>query len=68
MKLNPNNSHNQMETVSTVSKKINGIKRALKQSELDPFLYEEEELIYLKRSLRDAYALRNELNSGNGFG
>ena len=57
-----------METVSTVSKKIKGIKRALKQSEVDPFLYEEEELIYLKRSLRDAYALRNELNSGNGFG
>tara|TARA_B100000214_G_scaffold363703_1_gene329514 strand:+ start:57 stop:263 length:207 start_codon:yes stop_codon:yes gene_type:complete len=68
MKLNPNNHQHQMETVSTVSKKIKGIKRALKQSELDPFLYEEEELIYLKRSLRDAYALRNELNSGNGFG
>ncbi len=57
-----------METVSTVSKKINGIKRALKQSNLDPFLYKEEEIIYLKRSLRDAYALRKELNSGNGFG
>ena len=57
-----------METVSTLSKKIKGIKNALKQSDTDPFLYKEEEIIYLKRSLRDAYSLREELNKGNGFG
>ena len=57
-----------METVSTLSKKIKGIKHALKQSDTDPFLYKEEEIIYLKRSLRDAYSLREELNKGNGFG
>mgnify|MGYP001403177979 CR=1 FL=1 len=68
MKLNPNNHQSQMETVSTLSKKIKGIKNALKQSDTDPFLYKEEEIIYLKRSLRDAYSLREELNKGNGFG
>lgn len=68
MKLNPNNHQSQMETVSTLSKKIKGIKNALKQSDNDPFLYKEEEIIYLKRSLRDAYSLREELNKGNGFG
>ena len=57
-----------MEKVSTLSKKIKGIKNALKQSDTDPFLYKEEEIIYLKRSLRDAYSLREELNKGNGFG
>ena len=62
MKLNPNNHQSQMETVSTLSKKIKGIKNALKQSDTDPFLYKEEEIIYLKRSLRE------ELNKGNGFG
>ena len=64
MKLNPNNSHNQMETVSTVSKKINGIKRALKQ----PELYTDDEIRLLKRSLRELYAERTDLNRGNGFG
>ena len=68
MKLNPNNHQSQMETVSTLSKKIKGIKNALKQSDTDTFLYKEEEIIYLKRSLRDAYSLREELNKGNGFG
>ena len=68
MKLNPNNHQSQMEKVSTLSKKIKGIKNALKQSDTDPFLYKEEEIIYLKRSLRDAYSLREELNKGNGFG
>ena len=68
MKLNLNNHQSQMETVSTLSKKIKGIKNALKQSDTDPFLYKEEEIIYLKRSLRDAYSLREELNKGNGFG
>ncbi len=34
----------------------------------DPFLYTEEEIIYMKRNLRDMYTERKELNSGNGFG
>ena len=68
MKLNPNNHNYQMETVSTVSKRIKGIKNALKTSHDDPLLYTGEEVRYLKRSLHDAYALREELNKGNGFG
>ena len=44
--------------------RIKGIKRALKQ----PELYTDDELRLLKRSLRELYAERTDLNKGNGFG
>ena len=67
MKLNPNNPDNMitpMVSLGSLSKQIKGIKNALKQ----PELYNDEELRILKRSLRDLYVERTELNKGNGFG
>ena len=54
----------QVVTSATISSQINGIKNALKQ----PQLYTDDELRILKRSLRDLYAERTDLNKGNGFG
>ena len=53
-----------MVPLGSISKQIKGIKNALKQ----PELYNDEELRILKRSLRDLYVERTELNKGNGFG
>ena len=67
MKLNPNNPDNMitpMVSLGSLSKQIKGIKNALKQ----PELYNTEEIRILKRSLRDLYVERTELNKGNGFG
>ncbi len=64
-------SYNSMSTVTTlasVNTMIKSLKKALKASDLDPFLYEEKEIIYMKTKLREMYAERQELNSGNGFG
>ena len=57
-----------MTSVSQCTKLINGAKKALKVAEQDPFAYTEDEIRHLKRSLRDLYAQRKYLNSGNGFG
>ena len=51
-------------TSATLSSQIKGIKNALKQ----PELYTEDEIRLLKRSLRELYAERTDLNRGNGFG
>ena len=67
VKLNPNNPDNMitpMVSLGSLSKQIKGIKNALKQ----PELYNTEEIRILKRSLRDLYVERTELNKGNGFG
>jgi len=64
-------SSNQMNTILTVGQcntMIKRLKKALNASMEDPFLYTEEEIIYMKRNLRNLYAERKELNSGNGFG
>ena len=55
-------------TLASVNTMIKSLKKALKASDLDPFLYEEKEIIYMKTKLREMYAERQELNSGNGFG
>ena len=47
---------------------IKSLKKALKASNADPFLYEEKEIRYMKTKLREMYTERQELNSGNGFG
>ena len=47
---------------------IKSLKKALKAANLDPFLYEEKEIRYMKTKLREMYTERQELNSGNGFG
>ena len=47
---------------------IKSLKKALKASNLDPFLYEEKEIRYMKTKLRELRAEKQELNSGNGFG
>ena len=63
--------YNQMSTITTlasVNSMIKSLKKALKASDLDPFLYEEKEIIYMKTKLREMYTERQELNSGNGFG
>ena len=63
--------YNQMSTLTTlasVNSMIKSLKKALKASDLDPFLYEEKEIIYMKTKLREMYTERQELNSGNGFG
>ena len=57
-----------IDSVSTISNRIKQIKRTLKASEKDPFLFKDEEIRYLKTKLREMYAERKELNSGNGFG
>ena len=49
---------------ATISSQIKGIKNALKQ----PQLYTDDEIRLLKRSLRELYTERTELNKGNGFG
>ena len=54
----------QVVTSATITSQIKGIKRALKQ----PELYTDDEIRLLKRSLRELYAERTELNRGNGFG
>ena len=62
--------YNQMSTITTlasVNSMIKSLKKALKASDLDPFLYEEKEIRYMKTKLREMYTERQELNSGNGF-
>ena len=54
----------QVVTIGQLNSQIKGIKRALKQ----PELYTDDELRILKRSLRELYTERTELNKGNGFG
>ena len=54
----------QVVTSATISSQIKGIKNALKQ----PELYTDDEIRLLKRSLRELYAERTDLNKGNGFG
>ena len=51
-------------TSATLSSQIKGIKNALKQLDL----YTDDEIRLLKRSLRELYKERTELNKGNGFG
>ena len=50
---------------------IYGIKKALKASEKDPFLYKEEEIHHLKKSLRkareDIESARQATNGGFGY-
>ena len=54
----------QVVTSATITSQIKGIKNALKQ----PELYTDDERRLLKRSLRELYAERTDLNRGNGFG
>ena len=54
----------QVVSSATISSQIKGIKNALKQ----PELYTDDEIRLLKRSLRELYTERTELNKGNGFG
>ena len=68
MKLRPDTPMQQVETVSSLSRLIRDLKRTLKLSERDPFMFSEDEIHYIKKSLRDLYARRTELNRGNGFG
>ena len=48
----------QVVTPAMISSQIKGIKRALKQ----PELYTDDEIRMLKRSLRELYAERTDLN------
>ena len=54
----------QVVTSATITSQIKGIKRALKQ----PELYTDDEIRLLKRSLRELYQERTDINRGNGFG
>ena len=54
----------QVVTIGQLNSRIKGIKNALKQLNL----YTDDEIRLLKRSLRELYAERTELNKGNGFG
>ena len=54
----------QVVSSATISSQIKGIKNALKQ----PELYTDDEIRLLKRSLRELYIERTDLNKGNGFG
>ena len=54
----------QVVSSASISSQIKGIKRALKQ----PELYTDDEIRLLKRSLRELYTERTELNKGIGFG
>jgi hypothetical protein len=55
-------------TLASVNTMIKSLKKALKASNDDPFLYEEKEIRYMKTKLRELRAEKQELNSGNGFG
>ena len=55
-------------TLASVNTMIKSLKKALKASDLDPFLYKEEEIRYMKTKLRELRQEKQELNSGNGFG
>ena len=59
---------NTILTVGQCNTMIKSLKKALNASMEDPFLYEEKEIRYMKTKLRELYAERKELNSGNGFG
>ena len=54
----------QVVTIGQLNSRIKGIKNALKQLNL----YTDDEIRLLKRSLRELYAERTDLNRGNGFG
>jgi len=54
----------QVVTIAQLNSQIKGIKNALKH----PDLYTDDEIRLLKRSLRELYAERTDLNRGNGFG
>ena len=54
----------QVVTSATITSQIKGIKNALKQLDL----YTDDEIRLLKRSLRELYQERTDLNRGNGFG
>ena len=54
----------QVVTSATITSQIKGIKNALKQ----PEIYTDDEIRLLKRSLRELYQERTDLNKGNGFG
>ena len=54
----------QVVTIGQLNSQIKGIKNALKQLNL----YTDDEIRLLKRSLRELYTERTELNKGNGFG
>ena len=54
----------QVVTIGQLNSRIKGIKNALKQLNL----YTDDEIRLLKRSLRELYTERTELNKGNGFG
>ena len=55
-------------TLASVNTMIKSLKKALKASNADPFLYEEKEIRYMKTKLRELRQEKQELNSGNGFG
>ena len=54
----------QVVTIGQLNSQIKGVKNALKQ----PELYTDDEIRLLKRSLRELYQERTDLNRGNGFG
>mgnify|MGYP001437554565 FL=1 len=54
----------QVVTIGQLNSQIKGIKNALKQLDL----YTDDEIRLLKRSLRELYQERTDLNRGNGFG
>ena len=54
----------QVVTIGQLNSQIKGIKNALKQLDL----YTDDEIRLLKRSLRELYTERTDLNRGNGFG
>ena len=54
----------QVVTIGQLNSQIKGIKNALKQLNL----YTDDEIRLLKRSLRELYPERTDLNKGNGFG
>ena len=54
----------QVVTIGQLNSQIKGIKNALQQLNL----YTDDEIRLLKRSLRELYTERTELNKGNGFG
>ena len=66
--ITPSSNMNTILTVGQCNTMIKRLKKALNASMEDPFLYEEKEIRYMKTKLRELYAERKELNSGNGFG
>lgn len=56
--------------MTTIKAQIKQLKKAIKKGDENPFIYKEDELIFMKKKLREIVALNQRLTKEqkNGFG